>query len=157
MKKILFISLLFLCSFANAQFGGVLEQQSRSPSDYSRSDAMVQGRVIEAVVEQVRTVTLQSGEGCRASGALVGGMIGALLGRRETSYQGQALLGTLGALGGAQAGNAMCKDIGLELYLRLSDGGLFVVTQQMDSTQSFAKGQRVGVVQINGKSRVNAI
>lgn len=157
MKKIIFISLLIACSFANAQYVGVFEQQSRNPSDYSRSDAMVQGRVIEAIVEQVRTVTLQSGEGCRTSGALVGGMIAALLGRKETSYQGQALFGTLGALGGSQVGGAMCKDTGLELYLRLNDGGLFVVTQQIDATQSFVKGQRVGLIQINGKSRVNAI
>ncbi|MDI9333720.1 MAG: hypothetical protein QM533_05030 [Cytophagales bacterium] len=157
MKKIFFISLLFICSFAHAQFGGVLEQQSRNPSDYSRSDAMTQGRVIEAVVEQVRTVTLQSGEGCRASGALVGGMIGALLGRKETSYQGQALVGMLGALGGSQVGGSICKDNGLELIVKLDTGGLLVVPQQVDPTQSFVKGQRVGLVQINGKSRIIAI
>jgi outer membrane lipoprotein SlyB len=122
--------------------------------DYSRSQARSVQEVQMGVVESVREVTLEGtktpiGAG---AGAVVGGVAGSTVGGGRGSVVGTAVGAVLGGLGGAAAEEAVTRQKGLEITVKLDSGRMIAITQAAD--QEFRVGDRVRVLSGGGVTRV---
>ena len=173
MKSLLLVSLL--CAFgagvAHAQLvipGAPLEfalatNQVGEPDFY-------RGVVTDVRVFSVREMRAQEGRYPRSdsfeetqperksktTGAVVGGVIGAVAGNL-LAPNNRALGTVLGAAGGAYAGSVVggSRPDTVRLTVRRDDGGTAVVTQPVDSSVSFAQGDVVTV--LNDASGLHAV
>jgi len=123
-------------------------------SDYSRSQARTVQEVRMGVVESVREVTL---EGTKSpigagAGAVVGGVAGSTVGGGRGSVVGAAVGAVLGGVGGAAAEEAITRQKGVEVTVKLDSGRMIAVTQAAD--QEFRVGDRVRVLTGGGVTRV---
>jgi len=123
-------------------------------SDYSRSQARTVQEVRMGVVESVREVTL---EGTKSpigagAGAVVGGVAGSTVGGGRGSVVGAAVGAVLGGVGGAAAEEAITRQKGVEVTVKLDSGRMIAVTQAAD--QEFRVGDRVRVLTGSGVTRV---
>jgi outer membrane lipoprotein SlyB len=140
---------------AVALLGGCATQQ-RSASVYRASEAQREQVVRMAVIESVREVTIdrgQTGVGTGA-GAIIGGIGGSTVG----SGRGSAVGAVIGAVAGGIAGQALennsSKVPGLELTVRLDNGELRAIVQEIDG-QQFKPGDRVRLLSQGGVTRVS--
>jgi len=122
-------------------------------SDYSRSQARSVQEVQMGVVESVREVT----EGTKTpigagAGAVVGGVAGSTVGGGRGSVVGAAVGAVLGGVGGAAAEEAVTRQKGIEITVKLDSGRMIAVTQAAD--QEFRVGDRVRVLTGGGVTRV---
>jgi len=123
-------------------------------SDYSRSQARSVQEVQMGVVESVREVTIEGtktpiGAG---AGAVVGGVAGSTVGGGRGSVVGAAVGAVLGGVGGAAAEEAVTRQKGIEITVKLDSGRMIAVTQAAD--QEFRVGDRVRVLTGGGVTRV---
>jgi len=123
-------------------------------SDYSRSQARSVQEVQMGIVESVREVTIEGtktpiGAG---AGAVVGGVAGSTVGGGRGSVVGAAVGAVLGGVGGAAAEEAVTRQKGVEITVKLDSGRMIAVTQAAD--QEFRVGDRVRVLTGGGVTRV---
>lgn len=123
--------------------------------DYSREQARAAQEVQMGVVESVREVNIEGtktpiGAG---AGAVVGGVAGSTVGGGRGSVVGAAVGAVLGGLGGAAAEEAVTRNKGVEITVKLDSGRLIAITQTADET--FQVGDRVRVLTGGGATRVS--
>lgn len=123
-------------------------------SDYSRSQARSVQEVQMGVVESVREVRIEGtktpiGAG---AGAVVGGVAGSTVGGGRGSVVGTAIGAVLGGVGGAAAEEAVTRQKGLEITVKLDSGRMIAITQAAD--QEFRVGDRVRVLSGGGVTGV---
>lgn len=123
--------------------------------DYSRSQARTVQEVQMGVVESVREVSIEGtktpiGAG---AGAVVGGVAGSTVGSGRGSVVGTTVGAVLGGLGGAATEEAVTRQKGLEITVKLDSGRLLAITQAAD--EEFRVGDRVRVLSGGGVTRVS--
>jgi outer membrane lipoprotein SlyB len=122
--------------------------------DYSRSQARTVQEVQMGVVESVRDVLIEGtktpvGAG---AGAVVGGVAGSTVGGGKGSVVGATVGAVLGGLGGAAAEEAVTRQKGVEITVKLDSGRMLAITQAAD--EQFRVGERVRVLSGGGTTRV---
>ena len=123
--------------------------------DYSRSQARTVQEVQMGIVESVREVSIEGtktpiGAG---AGAVVGGVAGSTVGSGRGSVVGTTVGAVLGGLGGAAAEEAVTRQKGVEITVKLDSGRLLAITQAAD--EEFRVGDRVRVLSGGGVTRVS--
>lgn len=123
--------------------------------DYSRAQTRSVQEVQMGVVESVRDVKIEGtktpiGAG---AGAVVGGVAGSTVGAGKGSVVGAAVGAVIGGLGGAAAEEAITRQKGVEITVKLDSGRLIAVTQAAD--EAFRVGDRVRVLSGDGATRVS--
>lgn len=129
--------------------------QSTSGSVYSREEARREQTVRMAVVESVRSVTIEADR--TPIGGLAGGAIGGVAGSNVGGGKG-AIIGTIiGAVGGALAGTVaegrLTRRQGQEITVKLDNGDMRAIVQ--DADEQFRPGERVRLVSQAGVTRVS--
>jgi outer membrane lipoprotein SlyB len=122
--------------------------------DYSRSQARTVQEVQMGVVESVREVLIEGtktpiGAG---AGAVVGGVAGSTVGSGRGSVVGTTVGAVLGGLGGAATEEAVTRQKGIEITVKLDSGRMLAITQAAD--EAFRVGDRVRVLSGGGVTRV---
>lgn len=123
--------------------------------DYSRAQTRAVQEVQMGIVESVREVNIEGtktpiGAG---AGAVVGGVAGSTVGGGRGSVVGTAVGAVLGGLGGAAAEEAVTRNKGIEITVKLDSGRMIAVTQSAD--EEFRVGDRVRVLSGGGATRVS--
>ena len=123
-------------------------------SDYSRSQARTVQEVQMGLVESVREVNI---EGTKSpvgagAGAVVGGVAGSTVGGGRGSVIAATVGAVLGGLGGAAAEEAVTRQRGVEITVKLDSGRMIAITQAAD--EEFRIGDRVRVLSGGGTTRV---
>jgi outer membrane lipoprotein SlyB len=123
--------------------------------DYSRSQARTVQEVQMGIVESVREVLIEGtktpvGAG---AGAVVGGVAGSTVGGGKGSVVGATVGAVLGGLGGAAAEEAVTRQKGVEITVKLDSGRMLAITQAAD--EQFKVGDRVRVLSGSGTTRVS--
>lgn len=123
--------------------------------DYSRAQTRSVQEVRMGIVESVRTVNIEGtktpiGAG---AGAIVGGVAGSTVGSGKGSLVGATVGAVLGGLGGAATEEAVTRQKGVEITVRLDSGRMLAVTQAAD--EAFRVGDRVRVLSGDGTTRVS--
>jgi outer membrane lipoprotein SlyB len=129
--------------------------QQRSASVYRAGETQREQIVRMATVESVRDVKVErgpTGVGTGA-GAVIGGVAGSSIGQGKGSVIG-AVAGAVagGVIGQAIEGSASLKP-GLEITVRLENGELRAIVQEVDG-QQFRPGDKVRLVTQGGVTRV---
>lgn len=123
--------------------------------DYERTEARRVYEVKMGVVESVRQVRLEGTES--GVGAVAGGIVGGVAGSEIGGGKGSAIGAVLGAVAGGVAGKAaeeaVTRKPGVEIVVRLDSGRTIAVVQE-DTGESFARGDRVRVLESGGQARV---
>ncbi len=127
---------------------------SMSGSAYTRGQARKESTVKNGTVESVRPVTI---EGTKTpigavAGAGVGGIAGSSIGQNKGSAIAAILGGVAGGLVGSAAEEAITREQGLEIIVKLDSGNTVAITQKAD--EEFKPGERVHVISGGGASRV---
>jgi outer membrane lipoprotein SlyB len=122
--------------------------------DYSRDQARTVQEVQMGLVESVREVNI---EGTKSpvgagAGAVVGGVAGSTVGGGTGRVITTTVGALLGGLGGAAAEEAVTRQRGLEITVKLDSGRLIAITQAAD--EEFKVGERVRVLSGGGTTRV---
>lgn len=123
--------------------------------DYSRDQTRAVQQVQMGIVESVREVNIEGtktpiGAG---AGAVVGGVAGSTVGGGRGSIVGAALGAVLGGLGGAATEEAVTRQKGVEITVRLDSGRMLAITQAAD--EQFNVGDRVRILSGTGATRVS--
>ena len=152
MKQIKFLAMAFVGVSIIALSG--CAAPSLSGSAYSRDQARQEQSVRTGVVEGVRQVQI---EGTRSSiGAAAGTVVGGIAGSNVGQGKGSNIGAILGAVGGGVAGQALEQGItrkpGIEVTVKLDNGGMVAITQEAD--EAFRPGERVRILAGGGVSRV---
>ncbi len=130
-------AMLIACMVA---LGGCASTSSTTPYSSSQSIVSYQGTIDSIQVTRV-------GSGTSGGGAVVGGILGALVGNQVGSGNGRTAATVAGAAGGALVGNQVEANRNRDAYqinVRLDDGGYQSVVQ--DSVVDLRVGQRVRIV-----------
>ena len=123
--------------------------------DYSREQTRAVQEVQMGIVESVREVNIEGtktpiGAG---AGAVVGGVAGSTVGGGKGSVVGATVGAVLGGLGGAAAEEAVTRQKGVEITVKLDSGRMLAITQAAD--EQFKVGDRVRVLSGGGTTRVS--
>jgi outer membrane lipoprotein SlyB len=150
MKPTLALAVLALASSLFAGCAGGL-----GGKDYSRDQARTVQTVQMGIVESVRDVNIEGtktpvGAG---AGAVVGGVAGSTVAGGRGSVVGATVGAVLGGLGGAAAEEAVTRQKGVEITVKLDSGRMIAVTQAAD--EAFRVGDRVRVLTGGGTTRVS--
>ena len=152
MQKTLGVVRLTLLAAAMVAIGGCAA--GLGSGDYSRGQARTVQEVQMGVVESVREVNIEGtktpiGAG---AGAVVGGVAGSTVGGGRGSVVGATVGAVLGGLGGAAAEEAVTRQKGVEITVKLDSGRMIAITQAAD--QEFRVGDRVRILSGGGVTRV---
>lgn len=122
--------------------------------DYSRAQTRSAQEVQMGTVESVRTVKIEGTKSVvgPAAGAVVGGVAGSNVGGGKGRVVGATVGAVLGGLGGAAAEEAITRQDGLEITVKLDSGRILAITQGAD--EDFRVGDRVRVLSGGGSTRV---
>ncbi|KAB2310120.1 hypothetical protein F8A87_09315 [Betaproteobacteria bacterium SCN2] len=122
--------------------------------DYSRDQARSVQEVQMGVVESVRAVRIEGTKSVvgPAAGAVVGGVAGSTVGGGRGSVVGATVGAVLGGVGGAAAEEAVTRQNGVEITVKLDSGRVLAITQAAD--EEFRVGDRVRVLTGGGVTRV---
>ncbi|MCU0812115.1 MAG: hypothetical protein MUE59_13985 [Thiobacillaceae bacterium] len=122
--------------------------------DYSRDQARTAQEVQMGVVESVRQVNIEGTKSPvgAAAGAVVGGAAGSTVGGGTGRIITTTVGAVLGGLGGAAAEEAVTRQTGLEITVKLDSGRMIAITQAAD--EEFRVGDRVRVLSGGGTTRV---
>jgi outer membrane lipoprotein SlyB len=123
--------------------------------DYSRDQARTVQEVQMGVVESVRQVNIEGTKSPvgAAAGAVVGGAAGSTVGGGTGRVITTTVGAVLGGLGGAAAEEAVTRQAGLEITVKLDSGRMIAITQAAD--EQFNVGERVRVLSGGGVTRVS--
>ena len=122
--------------------------------DYSREQARTVQEVQMGVVESVRLVRIEGTKSAvgPVAGAVVGGVAGSTIGGGRGQVVGATVGAVLGGVGGAAAEEAITRQDGVEITVRLDSGRLLAITQAAD--EEFRVGDRVRILSGHGATRV---
>ena len=153
MKKSPAIVTVTLLAAALAMLGGCAS--GTGGKDYSRDQTRAVQEVQMGVVESVREVNIEGtktpiGAG---AGAVVGGVAGSTVGGGRGSIVGATVGAVLGGLGGAATEEAVTRQKGVEITVKLDSGRMIAVTQAAD--EEFRVGDRVRILSGGGATRVS--
>lgn len=128
---------------------------SLSGETYSRDEAQRTMTFIDGTIVSVRKVKL---EGTKTNigtgtGAVVGGVAGSGVGQGKGAIVGAVLGAVVGGIAGAATEEGITRQDAWELTLKLDNGENRIVVQELGD-ENFAAGQRIRLVQGNGKTRV---
>jgi len=127
---------------------------SRSGDVYTRDQTRREMTVRTGVVESVREVLMEGSKS--GTGTLAGAAIGGVAGSTMGSGKGHIVGAIAGAVLGGLAGNAIeenaTKKNALEITVRLDNGQMIAVVQEMGEV--FYAGDRVRVLSGSGSTRV---
>ena len=130
-------------------------QDSLKGDTYSRSEAGQAQAVRTGKVTAVRYVKIEGGN---TGGAILGGVAGGFLGNEIGSGAGRtaATIGgaALGSVAGSHAQKAIGTRQGIEIQVKLDQGGSVAVVQEVNANESFEVGDRVRVLFSGGRDRV---
>ncbi len=129
--------------------------QPRSASVYKAGEAQREQVIRLATVESVREVQIdrgQTGVGTGA-GAVIGGVAGSGVGQGRGSIVGAVAGAVVGGIVGQAIENSSSLKPALEITVRLENGELRAVVQEVD-TQQFLPGDKVRLVTSGGVTRV---
>lgn len=136
---------------------------SLTSDSYSRGQARTAMEVQMGVIEYVRDVKIEgtaSGSGASV-GSSAGGLIGAIGGSNTGSGKGSWVGSIVGAVAGGIAGHALeqkaTEKDGVEVTVRMEGGKLLAVTQEKDSKEIFAVGDKVRILNGGGVTRVTKL
>ena len=88
-------------------------------------------------------------------GAVTGGLLGSTLGRGYAANTAGAVGGTLvGGAVGSQVEQSATSRPGIEITVRLNEGGTIAVVQEANPREMFSVGDRVRVLSSGGGTRV---
>ncbi|MFN3580022.1 MAG: hypothetical protein ACK4VV_06070 [Pseudomonas sp.] len=123
---------------------------------YSRDQARAPQTVRMGTVESVRPVQI---EGTKtiigpAAGAAVGGIAGSGVGGGRGSMIASVVGAVAGGMAGAAAEEGVTRRQGVEITVREDDGQTRAFVQEAADNISFAPGERVRILTVNGESRV---
>lgn len=129
---------------------------SSSPDVIQRGDAQRLSTVVDAVVLNVRSVTVEGSQS--GTGAATGGIVGGLAGYGAGSNQREGqIIGVLGAAAGAVAGNVIeragTREEAYEILVQLKNGERRAIVQAKGK-ETFAEGEAVILITTSGKVRV---
>lgn len=127
---------------------------SRSGDVYSREQTRREMVVRLGVVDSVREVLMEgthTGAGTMA-GAALGGVAGSAIGSGRGSIVGAIIGAVAGGVAGSAIEGNVTKKNALEITVRLDNGQMIAVVQEMGEV--FHPGQRVRVLNDHGSSRV---
>ena len=126
-------------------------------STYSRKEARKVQTVEKGEVVMVREVQI---EGTKSPiGAIAGGVMGFALGSAIGAGSGKTIAKAAGAVGGAFAGaaaeEAITRQKGLEITVKLDSGEVVAIVQGIEKNDTFNEGDRVQVLRRpDGTARV---
>lgn len=131
-------------------------QNSMTGNTYSRNEAGQAQTVRKGRITEIRPVKIEGGN---TAGTIIGGVAGGVLGSNIGS--GRAA-NTAGAVGGALVGGALGSHAqqamqnrnGIEITVRLDDGGSVAVVQEVSPSEQFQVGDRVRVLSSGYRTRV---
>lgn len=130
-------------------------QQSLTGDTYSRGEAGYAQNVRTGRITSIRYVKI---EGEATSGAVLGGVAGGVLGNQIGHGSGRtaATLGgaALGMVAGSHIGKEAQSRQGIEIMVRLDQGGTVSIVQQANPREEFRVGDRVRVISGGGRDRV---
>jgi outer membrane lipoprotein SlyB len=123
--------------------------------DYSRDQTRAVQEVQMGVVESVRAVNIEGTKSVvgAGTGAVVGGVAGSTVGKGTGSVVAATVGALLGGLGGAAAEEAVTRQQGVEITVKLDSGQMLAITQATD--EAFRVGDRVRVLSGGGTTRVS--
>lgn len=132
-------------------------QDTMTGDTYSRNDARQTQSVSKGRITAIRPVKI---EGNHTAGTIIGGVAGGVLG---SQLGGGSTAHTAGAVGGALVGGAVGSHAqqamenrnGIEITVRLDQGGSVAVVQEVSRNEQFNVGDRVRVLSSGGRSRVS--
>ncbi len=122
--------------------------------DYQREQVRGEQSVRVGVVDSIREVNIEgtrSGVGAVAGGA-IGGVAGSTIGQGKGSIVGAVIGAVAGGVAGAVTEQAVTKQKGVELTVRLDNGQYVAITQAADET--FLVGDAVKILGSGSASRV---
>jgi outer membrane lipoprotein SlyB len=127
-----------------------------SGESYSRNEARKEQRVEFGRIEYIRPVVI---EGTKTPiGAGTGAVVGGIAGSGVGGGKGQDVATVVGAVAGGLAGAAaeeqLTKKQGVELTVRLNNGSIIAVVQEVSSRDRFNVGDQVRVLTLGGTTRV---
>ncbi|WP_432263233.1 hypothetical protein [Cupriavidus sp. TMH.W2] len=130
--------------------------------DYSATAARQKMKVEVGEVESIRIVRIEGkSSGVGGVGSIAGAALGAIAGGGHGGGLGSFALGIVGSVVGGVIGHVTEKTIseteGIEITIRIDGAGddLVAITQAIDETEPFAKGDKVRVLTAaTGVSRV---
>lgn len=126
-----------------------------SPDVIQRGDAQRLSQVQDAVVLNVRDVTVEGSQS--GAGAATGGVIGGIAGSSRSSGRESVAIGVVGAVAGAVAGNlierAATREGAVEILVQLRSGERRAIVQARGQ-ETFVPGQPVILVTTGGRTRV---
>ena len=148
---------LLVLSIAAVTLSGCV-QQSLQGNVYTRSEASQVQQLEYATVEQVTPVIIEGDKNNPVgvgAGAIVGGLAGSTIG----GGKGSSIATVLGAVAGGLAGQALQEEAtrvqGQEIVLRMDNGKLLSVVQEVENNLFFRIGDKVRVLRSNGTVRVS--
>lgn len=124
-------------------------QPGMTGTSYSRGETRQAQSVQFGTVESVRPVTIE-GDGNNTAGTVTGAVVGGLLGRQIGGGSGRDIATAAGAVAGGVAGSHIQQNTsrrqGVEVTVRLEEGGLVSVVQEAAPNENFRPGDRVRVL-----------
>jgi outer membrane lipoprotein SlyB len=132
-------------------------QDSMTGNTYSRSEAGQAQSVEKGRITEIRPVKIEGGN---TAGTIVGGLAGGALG---SNLGGGRTANTAGAIGGALVGGALGSHAqqsmqsrnGIEITVKLDNGGSKAVVQEVSPSEQFQVGDRVRVLSSGSRTRVS--
>lgn len=145
---------IMFCLVLLAGLAGCGTVSGLGSKDYQRDQVRGEQSVRVGVVDSIREVNIEgtrSGIGA-AAGGVTGGVVGSTIGQGKGSIVGAVVGAVAGGIAGAATEQAVTKQKGVELTIRLDNGQFIAVTQASDET--FVVGDAVKVLGSGGSSRV---
>lgn len=129
---------------------------SLSGNTYSRSDARQVQQVQYGVVQSSTPVVIEGTAGVvgAGTGAVVGGVVGSNIGGGKGKTIATVLGAVAGGLAGKQAEESLTRTQGQEVTVRLDNGNMISIVQEVGEGPMFRSGDRVRVLSGNGSARV---
>ena len=131
-------------------------QDTMTGDVYRHGDTRQAQSVSYGKITSIRAVKIEGNhEAGTVVGAVAGGLLGSQLGRGSAAH-------TAGAVGGAVVGGAVGSNVeqsmgnrnGIEITVRLNEGGSLSVVQEVNPREGFGIGDRVRVLTSGNRSRV---
>jgi outer membrane lipoprotein SlyB len=129
---------------------------SLSGNTYSRSDARQVQQVQYGVVQSSTPVVIEGTQGIvgTGTGAVVGGVLGSSVGGGKGKDIATVLGAVAGGLAGKQLEENFTRSQGQEISVRLDNGNVISIVQEVGDGPIFNSGDRVRVLSGNGNARV---
>ncbi|WP_415896561.1 glycine zipper 2TM domain-containing protein [Neptuniibacter sp. QD72_48] len=127
-----------------------------SGTTYSRSEARQVQQVQYGVVQSAIPVVIEGTAGVvgGATGAVVGGIAASNVGGGSGKDIATVLGAVAGGVAGKKAEEMLTRAQGQEITVRLDNGNMVSIVQEMDGGPAFAAGDRVRVLTRAGTARV---